>query len=95
MAKNTRNYPKRSEEELNITIKKLRSRLRKLQKENKILKEENNTLRQARNETDKFLKDNLKDVPLEDLLTEEPSERQKILDYWKKYAQDLKENKDE
>ena len=68
MARNTRKYPARDEEDLRDTLQKLKSRLRKLQKENKILRSENETLLDAWTKTESFLAEITDGVPLEKVL---------------------------
>jgi predicted nucleic acid-binding Zn-ribbon protein len=68
MAKNTRKYPNRDEEDLNETIRKLKAQLRYLKKEIKELASENKTLKDAWQKTEDFLSELTQDVPLEELL---------------------------
>ena len=68
MAKNSRNYPKKPEEELKDTIKKLRNQLRKLQKKFNNLLEDYKSMEQAWKKTESFLKASVEDIPVEELL---------------------------
>ena len=107
MGKN-KTYPKESEEKLNETIKKLRSRLRKAQKDLKQLREEYATLERAWEQSEKFLREKLKDVPLENVLKynklprkivkkAQPTvdKRQQVIEDMQVFSQSLKENKHE
>ena len=71
MSKNTRNFPKRDDESLKETIRKLKGQIRRLRKQNDILKTENKTLIDAWIETEEFLSEVTKDVPVEDLLNKD------------------------
>ena len=68
MAKNTRNYPKKSEEDLKETASKLKRKIRRLEATIRKLKEENDSLQRAWQKTEKFLQQSLEDIPLEELL---------------------------
>lgn len=61
-------FPKENEAELKSTIQKLKARSKKLEKENKKLKYECKTLEQAFKETSKYLKGQLQDYSLEEVL---------------------------
>lgn len=95
MSKNTRNFPKKDEQDLKETIKKLKSEIRKLKKIIKKLKEENDSLDAAWTKTEKFMKDKIDNFSLEDLiklsdeqLKEHKSEKEEARKKWAKWRKE-------
>jgi uncharacterized protein YdcH (DUF465 family) len=68
MAKNTRNYPKKPDEEYKETIRKLKARLGRIQKKFDKLLDDYNSLEEAWKKTEAFLKASVEDIPIEELL---------------------------
>lgn len=68
MSRNTRNYPKNQAEELNGTVKKLKSQINNLHKEIKLLKSENRTLLEAWTKTSDFLYEITNGLSVEDMI---------------------------
>lgn len=68
MARNQRKFPKKDDEDLRETIRKLKSRVKKLQKENNNLRGENSTLLDAWAKTESFLQEVTAGVPLEKII---------------------------
>lgn len=68
MSKNTRNYPKKPDEDLKETIRKLKAKLRRLQKKFDKLLDDYNSLEAAWQKTEAFLKASVEGIPVEELI---------------------------
>ena len=68
MARNTRKYPKKDDEDFKETIQKLRSQVRNLRKKVKDLQVERDSLLDAWAKTEAYLADITEDIPLEDII---------------------------
>ena len=68
MSKNSRNFPKKADENLKETITKLKAQLRKVQKRHDKLAEDYKSLEAAWRKTEDFLKASVEDIPIADLL---------------------------